>query len=174
MTEAITSPPVMPQNMLDALNRARSRLNDDHVQTILTEIIESADDTPQRSFTTRTFAASGLGNLWTRSSRMLRVPHPQRSLILQPTRPLRQPPAPPVMLPVEVKSLLDAISSFELKSLEHTGGQVVCCVCLENYKVGDECTVLPCTHRFHTECLKGWVKKRKCTCPICRTDIRGS
>ncbi|KAK9278925.1 hypothetical protein L1049_028506 [Liquidambar formosana] len=46
---------------------------------------------------------------------------------------------------------------------------VDCAVCLENFKVGDKCRLLPnCSHCFHPQCIDSWLLKTS-LCPICRT-----
>ncbi|XP_020272511.1 probable E3 ubiquitin-protein ligase RHY1A, partial [Asparagus officinalis] len=45
-----------------------------------------------------------------------------------------------------------------------------CCICLESFCEGDGLIRLQCGHRFHTVCLKPWV--RTCSyCPYCRRNI---
>jgi len=45
-----------------------------------------------------------------------------------------------------------------------------CCCCMENF--GPEKTIIatPCSHYFHKECLKEWLKLSK-TCPLCRANL---
>lgn len=44
-----------------------------------------------------------------------------------------------------------------------------CAVCLDNYKVGDKCRLLPvCNHKFHAHCVDLWLLSTP-LCPICRT-----
>lgn len=44
-----------------------------------------------------------------------------------------------------------------------------CAVCLENFKKGDNCRLLPnCNHFFHSQCIDSWLLKTP-ICPICRT-----
>ena len=47
-----------------------------------------------------------------------------------------------------------------------------CVICLEDFKNGDNATVLPCIHIFHTECVKNWLKTQNC-CPICKFKLTG-
>ncbi|KAI3462994.1 hypothetical protein Pfo_019657 [Paulownia fortunei] len=43
-----------------------------------------------------------------------------------------------------------------------------CAVCLENFRVGEKCRLLPsCNHSFHAECVDLWLL-RSPICPICR------
>ncbi|KAF8011445.1 hypothetical protein BT93_J1918 [Corymbia citriodora subsp. variegata] len=44
-----------------------------------------------------------------------------------------------------------------------------CVVCLEEFKIGDKCRLLPiCRHSFHAECVDAWLLKMA-SCPICRS-----
>ena len=60
-----------------------------------------------------------------------------------------------------------------------------CSICLDEFKVGDKCIILPCSdndndennenHIFHSGCdtcsgIKEWLK-RKNTCPMCRKEF---
>jgi len=48
---------------------------------------------------------------------------------------------------------------------------VDCAVCLESFKVGDACRLLPnCSHSFHVQCIDLWIHKTP-FCPICRTWV---
>ncbi|GLJ17050.1 hypothetical protein SUGI_0294980 [Cryptomeria japonica] len=43
-----------------------------------------------------------------------------------------------------------------------------CCVCLEQFKDGDKCLLMPtCKHCFHLDCAGAWLTKRP-ICPLCR------
>ncbi|KAK9287300.1 hypothetical protein L1049_015713 [Liquidambar formosana] len=43
-----------------------------------------------------------------------------------------------------------------------------CCVCQEEYAVGDDVGTLVCGHDFHTHCIKQWLMQKN-LCPICKT-----
>ncbi|XXG59580.1 hypothetical protein AAC387_Pa04g1640 [Persea americana] len=44
-----------------------------------------------------------------------------------------------------------------------------CGICLEDFKEGDPCRILPtCKHMFHLDCVDPWLKKEK-WCPNCRS-----
>ncbi|XVF54147.1 hypothetical protein PTKIN_Ptkin05aG0157200 [Pterospermum kingtungense] len=44
-----------------------------------------------------------------------------------------------------------------------------CVVCLENFRKGDKCKLLPnCNHSFHSQCIDSWLLKTP-ICPVCRT-----
>ncbi|KAM3318946.1 RING-H2 finger protein ATL39 [Capsicum chacoense] len=49
---------------------------------------------------------------------------------------------------------------------------VDCAVCLENFKAGDKCRLLPkCNHSFHAQCIDSWLQKTA-VCPICRASAK--
>ncbi|KAJ0765929.1 putative transcription factor C2H2 family [Helianthus annuus] len=49
--------------------------------------------------------------------------------------------------------------------------KVECAVCLEVFKVGDRCRLLPnCRHSFHAKCIDSWLIKNA-ACPICRSRV---
>ena len=45
-----------------------------------------------------------------------------------------------------------------------------CLICLDEFKNGQKSIVLPCTHLFHSECIKKWMKKEN-FCPLCKNKI---
>ena len=58
------------------------------------------------------------------------------------------------------------------KSMSAEGREVdeECAVCMEIMDALSLCT-LPCTHRFHVECLKKWRSFGNPTCPLCRDEL---
>ena len=47
-----------------------------------------------------------------------------------------------------------------------------CAICQCCYEVKEKYIILPCLHRFHTECVSKWFE-RKNTCPICKRRVTG-
>ena len=45
-----------------------------------------------------------------------------------------------------------------------------CAICLDNYKVGDKISYLPCFHLYHSKCIKKWLKCSK-MCPLCKKEV---
>ncbi|KAL4978524.1 hypothetical protein BDW66DRAFT_164648 [Aspergillus desertorum] len=45
-----------------------------------------------------------------------------------------------------------------------------CSICMDTVKVGDEVTVLPCTHWFHPQCIELWLNQHN-SCPHCRRGV---
>ena len=67
-----------------------------------------------------------------------------------------------------------AIAALPKKAVDDSmlgsDGKAECSVCMDNVVVGDEVTVLPCSHWFHGECVGAWLKEHD-TCPHCRQGI---
>ncbi|KAI3761357.1 hypothetical protein L1987_51771 [Smallanthus sonchifolius] len=56
-------------------------------------------------------------------------------------------------------------------NLEAQKSMVECVVCLERFKNGEKCKLLPnCNHSFHGECIDSWLIKNG-ACPICRAVV---
>ncbi len=47
---------------------------------------------------------------------------------------------------------------------------LTCSVCLDDWKIGDKCSSLPCKHLFHEACIMTWLKKQP-QCPYCRAEL---
>ena len=45
-----------------------------------------------------------------------------------------------------------------------------CTICLGPYEKGENLTILPCDHGFHTNCINNWLKDYSYKCPICRSE----
>jgi len=48
---------------------------------------------------------------------------------------------------------------------------LICAICLDD-EVPKAFSVLPCQHRFHTECIIPWLTERHANCPLCKYDMR--
>jgi len=83
----------------------------------------------------------------------------------------------------ERKSAEETLSRIR-KEMERKDDEepTMCCICLEEIKGSSShreekkaaaTTTLPCSHEFHTECLREWVDSKgdSARCPLCRTDI---
>merc|ERR1719394_452264 len=46
-----------------------------------------------------------------------------------------------------------------------------CCICLDDYVVGDKLRILPCDHAYHMKCIDPWLLKNKRVCPQCRKKV---
>jgi hypothetical protein len=68
----------------------------------------------------------------------------------------------------DILSLLNEITIEDVNKLPSEKRDCVVCLC--NYEVGNKVLILPCTHIFHTGCIKDWFKTQD-TCPICKFKI---
>lgn len=66
---------------------------------------------------------------------------------------------------------IEKLPCFDFKEKDIKGGSsppADCAVCLENFRGGERCRLLPCcNHTFHAECVDLWLLRTP-TCPICR------
>lgn len=46
-----------------------------------------------------------------------------------------------------------------------------CAVCLEEFSEGCQLRRLPCTHRFHADCIAQWLTQKAC-CPVCQRECK--
>ncbi|CAM8975297.1 hypothetical protein QQ045_029038 [Rhodiola kirilowii] len=45
-----------------------------------------------------------------------------------------------------------------------------CSICQEEYEPKDKLGLLICTHLYHRDCIKQWLKHKK-TCPVCKSEV---
>lgn len=66
---------------------------------------------------------------------------------------------------------LQKLPCYDYKAKDKGNSSPVdCAVCLENFKMGEKCRLLPqCSHSFHAECVDSWLLRNP-ICPICRTS----
>ena len=73
-------------------------------------------------------------------------------------------------VPEELLRQLPA-SEFTAANLENFSEEnKSCSICQCNYEVKEKYIILPCLHRFHSECVSTWFE-RKSTCPICKRRV---
>ncbi|KAL3640126.1 hypothetical protein CASFOL_011888 [Castilleja foliolosa] len=73
------------------------------------------------------------------------------------------------------KGDIEKLPSFDFKAKEGKGTSPAadCAVCLENFRAGEKCRLLPsCNHCFHAECVDLWLLRAP-ICPICRAGADG-
>lgn len=46
-----------------------------------------------------------------------------------------------------------------------------CCICLDDYVLGEKLRILPCDHAYHMKCIDPWLLKNKRVCPQCRKKV---
>eukprot|EP00972_Heterocapsa_arctica_P019839 2927936-Heterocapsa_arctica.AAC.1 len=45
-----------------------------------------------------------------------------------------------------------------------------CTICRDKFQIGEHLKVLPCLHKYHTDCVDKWLGQSG-TCPVCKLDI---
>jgi len=72
------------------------------------------------------------------------------------------------------QTMLDNLNVFRIKNINNLPNDgKKCSICLEEYKEADECVFLPCFHKYHSECIKTWLKKNN-NCPICKSTLKAN
>ena len=66
--------------------------------------------------------------------------------------------------------LLLPTSKIDDPEREILENQRECSICLEEFRRGDERTLLPCNHGFHTRCVNTWFSSES-SCPVCRRSV---
>ncbi|KAK6280592.1 PREDICTED: probable E3 ubiquitin-protein ligase ATL44 [Theobroma cacao] len=65
---------------------------------------------------------------------------------------------------------LQKIPCYDYIAKDGGSSPVDCAVCLENFKMGEKCRLLPlCRHSFHADCVDSWLLRNP-ICPICRAS----
>ncbi|XP_038714990.1 RING-H2 finger protein ATL74-like [Tripterygium wilfordii] len=70
---------------------------------------------------------------------------------------------------------LEKLPCYDYMSNDRASSSPVdCAVCLDNFKDGEKCRMLPiCRHSFHSHCIDAWLLRTP-NCPICRTSADSS
>ncbi|KAA8494077.1 E3 ubiquitin-protein ligase RNF13 [Porphyridium purpureum] len=69
-------------------------------------------------------------------------------------------------LPIRKLSAVDVEADAEREDAD------VCSICLGAYSAGElQRTLLPCRHRFHSDCVDEWTMRTIATCPICKQAV---
>lgn len=66
------------------------------------------------------------------------------------------------------------LHSEQSRQEEETTGETSCAVCIDDLgspSDGVYITVLPCQHKFHTDCIVPWLTERQSKCPLCKFDL---
>ncbi|XP_048434850.1 RING-H2 finger protein ATL39-like [Pyrus x bretschneideri] len=65
------------------------------------------------------------------------------------------------------KDEVEKLPSYDYEA-NYKSSPVDCAVCLDNFKMGEKCRLLPlCGHSFHAHCVDAWLLRTP-ICPICR------
>ena len=69
----------------------------------------------------------------------------------------------------------DGIEKFPKREYAGNGEErdTTCCICVDDFKPGQEVRELPCQHLFHPSCIDEWLSEHSSVCPLCKMDLRG-
>ena len=67
------------------------------------------------------------------------------------------------------KKIIELLHVYELKEKENDS----CAICVSDFEIGEKVTMIPCSHLFHSECIKKWLMINL-SCPICKFKIKMS
>ena len=74
--------------------------------------------------------------------------------------------------------MLRSIQKIRYRSLADEVGNTdeECTICWEEYSEDDLVSKLDCNERhvFHTQCIGGWIRQGKNSCPVCRAPINSN
>lgn len=62
---------------------------------------------------------------------------------------------------------LESLKTFTLDTKLDTG----CTICMGHLDKDEEVSELKCTHTFHTECIKPYLREYNYKCPVCRAEV---
>ncbi|KAJ0105946.1 hypothetical protein Patl1_18974 [Pistacia atlantica] len=72
--------------------------------------------------------------------------------------------------PPASKSAIANLPLVVLTQEDVESNNAVCAVCKDDIGVGEKAKQLPCTHRYHGDCIIPWLGIRN-TCPVCRYEL---
>nr|XP_043615197.1 uncharacterized protein LOC122587172 [Erigeron canadensis] len=72
--------------------------------------------------------------------------------------------------PPASKSAVENLSIVVMNQEDVEKNNNVCAVCKDEMNAGEKATQLPCSHRYHGDCIVPWLGIRN-TCPVCRHEL---
>ena len=74
--------------------------------------------------------------------------------------------------PPAAKNEIKKLKKFKINAdkLKEFGIENTCAVCKDEFKIGEDCLLMPCNHHFHENCIMPWLSKRN-SCPVCRYEL---
>jgi hypothetical protein len=72
------------------------------------------------------------------------------------------------------EDILSELPEFKIEDLNKIPQEKKdCVICMNTFVKNDTAIILPCTHLFHSDCIKNWFKSSN-TCPICKFKLDNS
>ncbi|EXB28904.1 E3 ubiquitin-protein ligase RING1 [Morus notabilis] len=72
--------------------------------------------------------------------------------------------------PPASKTVVENLPSVVLTQEDVENNNALCAVCKDEMGVGEKAKQLPCSHRYHGDCIMPWLGIRN-TCPVCRHEL---
>ncbi|KNA20777.1 hypothetical protein SOVF_049200 [Spinacia oleracea] len=72
--------------------------------------------------------------------------------------------------PPASKYVVENLPSVITTKEDMVNEKALCAVCKDQIEVGEEGKKLPCSHRYHGDCIIPWLRIRN-TCPLCRFEL---
>ncbi|XWS60389.1 hypothetical protein CRYUN_Cryun07bG0032300 [Craigia yunnanensis] len=72
--------------------------------------------------------------------------------------------------PPAAKYVVENLPSVVVTQEDVVNNNVLCAVCKDEINLGEKMKQLPCTHRYHGDCIVPWLRIRN-TCPVCRHEL---
>lgn len=72
--------------------------------------------------------------------------------------------------PPASKSVVKNLPVVVLTQADVENNNALCAVCKDEIRVGEQAKQLPCSHRYHGDCIVPWLGIRN-TCPVCRYEL---
>ncbi|RIA98566.1 hypothetical protein C1645_749705 [Glomus cerebriforme] len=68
------------------------------------------------------------------------------------------------------EEIIENLPKTKISKKQVVEEQLGCPVCKDEFQIDEEAVYLPCTHTFHYDCIKPWLKMNG-TCPVCRYSL---
>lgn len=72
--------------------------------------------------------------------------------------------------PPAAKTIVENLESVVMTDEDVENDNSLCAVCKDGMSVGEKAKQLPCSHRYHGDCIVPWLGIRN-TCPVCRYEL---
>ncbi|GAB4860927.1 hypothetical protein Ancab_036088 [Ancistrocladus abbreviatus] len=72
--------------------------------------------------------------------------------------------------PAASKSIIENLPLVLVTKEDVSNNNALCAVCKDEIDVGEQAKQLPCSHRYHSDCIIPWLGIRN-TCPVCRYEL---
>jgi len=67
---------------------------------------------------------------------------------------------------------VEAVAQSDGGAHQNGDSSNMCAICLDQYCLGDKLRELPCSHRFHRNCIDEWLLSQTALCPLCKSSAQ--